>query len=233
MKKSWAVWILLAFGAWAIGSWPVTTQVGVNYEVSAHRITLFEKAVDFLSRELQIRRLTVEICKGASTDEEKLLALFSWVTEQIRPVPPGFPVVDDHLLNVVIRGSGAADQRTEVFALLAGTAGYPSGLCNLWARGSGTPLIVALTQVKGRVFLFDVNNHLVFRNAQGRLADLKELSADSVLVSQAAGGLSPHGIPYDRYLAGLDTRSVCLRRMEAQRPLARLRQEALRLLKGP
>ena len=60
----------------------------------------------------------------------RVLAVFDWTARRIQPTPEGWPVVDDHILNIIIRGYGMTDQRADVFATLTTYAGVPA----FWQR---------------------------------------------------------------------------------------------------
>lgn len=157
---------LLLTGVFLLGSWPVTTRSGVNYQWSSKPIPLAEKAVHFLSRDLQTRRLSREIVRGASNEQEKMDKIFSWVTRNIRSVPPGFPVVDDHIQNIWIRGYGTPDQRAEVFALLSSYSGFSTEVQLLKEGGSSHQKWVAWVRGKREMFLFDGENQTLVRIPQ-------------------------------------------------------------------
>lgn len=224
----WTTAVILILAA---AVWPVETRFGVNYQWSGRTITRFEKAVHFLSRDLQTRRLVAELLRGAGASrDERLTLLFDWTVRNVRPVPAGFPVVDDHVLHIILRGYGAPDQRTEAFALLASYAGYPATAATLTAdRGR---LIVALVRDRDQTFLFDVNNTLAFATPQGTLADVGQLVRSPQLVAEAAGSLTIDGLPYLRYVEGLRDLRVTFARMEAQKPWPRLWQEVLGIFRG-
>lgn len=229
MKRSvvGGVVIILLVGA---ACWPVTTRSGLNYQVTTRRITLFEKAVHFLSRDLQTRRLVAEMTRGARGADERLLRLFEWAVAHVRATPAGFPVVDDHPWHILIRGSGAPDQRTEAFALLASYAGFPAAAASLTAVGTDARLIVAAVRTGPRTLVFDVNHDLIFRNARGECADWKELVRDPALVRRVAGELTVEGEPYEHFFQEAGSLTPRFDRMEAQKPWARLWQELGHLL---
>ena len=219
---------------WMVLQWPVTTRFGVNYQWSSRRITLFEKAVDFLSRDLQARRLAREVMSQAATPEEKILKAFAWVQDHVQPTPPGFPVVDDHVLHIIIRGYGAPDQRTEAFALLLSYAGIPAAPAVLKAPEGDQAVNVAVARYGGKTFVFDVDHGLVFRNEQGALASLEELMRTPDLVARSAGGLTVGGVPYAHYFLNLGDLRARFSRIDGQRLWPRLRREAAGLLgRGP
>ena len=220
--------VLLAIAA----AWPVQTRYGVNYRWSSRTITLFEKSVHFISRDLQTRRLTAELTRGIEPGEPTLIHLFEWATANVRPTPEGFPVMDDHPLYILIRGYGAGDQRIEAFALLASYAGFPAAAVTLRAPGMEGGLMVAAVRDGPRTLVFDVMNGLVFRNEDGRLADLTELSRNPLLVRRAAGDLTIGGVPYARFFEGADPHAFSFSRMEGQKPWPRLWQGVTGLFGG-
>lgn len=213
-----------------VAQWPVTTRYGINYQVEERQMTLAEKAIQFLSRDLQARRLADEVTRGAATDDEKLLRIFSWVTAHVRRVPDGFPIVDDHVLHTIIRGYGAPDQRTEAFTLLASYAGFPAGQARLRIPGAPARITVALVRHGARTLLFDVERGFAFLDAQGAFAGVEELKRDPGLVSAVAGGATVNGVPYERYVAHADLRQIRFERMEDQHPWLRMRNEILHWL---
>ena len=212
--------------------WPVTTRSGFNYQVTIRQITLGEKAVQFISRDLQTRRFVAELTRGVGRGEPTLVRLFDWTVEHVRPTPAGFPVVDDHPLHILIRGYGAEDQRTEAFALLASYAGFPAAKVTLRVPEMDEGLMVAAVRDGSRTLVFDVVNGLVFRNEDGHLADLTELSRNPLPVRRAAGDLTIGGVPYARFFEGVDPRAFSFSRMEGQKPWPRLWQGVTGLFGG-
>lgn len=208
-----------------IAQWPVTTRFGVNYAWSSKRIPLYEKAINFISRDLQVRRLTQEITVGATTEEDKLLQIFSWVSANVRPVPDGLTVVDDHPLHILIRGYGADDQRVEAFTLLAGYAGFHAVSVKLLPPGARRNLLLALVRTGGRTLAFDVAHGVQFRNEQGQLADVSELLERPALIQRAAPGLVIHNVPYEQYVLEFRHAQMAFSRTDAQKVWPRLVQE--------
>ena len=216
--------------ALVIANWPVATRFGLNYQPSSKRIPLYEKVINFLSRDLQTRRLAKEIVGGASTDEEKLLKTFSWVTEHVRPTPPGFPVVDDHILHTIIRGYGADDQRAEAFVVLTGYAGLRGSVVRLEPPGHPNVFMyVAVVASGAHTYVFDVTNRVIFRDERGRLADIDALLSNPRLIAAAAPDLLVRGIPYDHYFLDFH-HAKTFSRTDSQQPWLRFKQGLERLL---
>jgi len=214
--------------------WPVTTRFGVDYRWSSKTLPLYEKALNFVSRDLQARRLSREVAAGGGSAEDVAIRIFRWVGTHVRRVPPGFPVVDDHLLHVIIRGYGAADQRTEVFALLASYAAIPATAVPLSvdAPERRRTIYVAVADVGGRLLVVDVENQILFRRDEGTLAYLDDLRRDPSPITRAGGHLIFNDMPYESYFTRLDTVRPVFSRMERQKPWPRLRLELTRLLVG-
>jgi hypothetical protein len=201
--------------------WPVETRVGMDYAVSTHRIHLYEKAIHFLSRDLQTRRLAAEITRGASGPQERVLAVFRWVGENVRPTPSGLPVVDDHILHIIIRGYGATDQRTEAFALLASYAGFPAGPLQV----DGGPIFAGVRIGEDR-YLFDVVNGVAFFRTDGSLATVLDLAEDPGLVAASTPPSFARSSAYVESVLTALSGQPNHARIAAQMPWSRLRFEA-------
>ncbi|MBI3011124.1 MAG: transglutaminase domain-containing protein [Candidatus Omnitrophica bacterium] len=204
-------------GLWGVASSPATTRQGVNFEVSAKRMPLYVKTIDFLHRHSHYQLLANEITRGLRSDRERVLAVFEWTRRHIRHTPKGWPVVDDHVLDIIIRGHGLDDQMADVFTTLTTYAGVPA----FWWPGS---VVVSFARVDGRWRMFDVANGLIFTDAQGQLADVHELLDEPSLIDAAAGGLTAGGQVYAEYvrkrLGSFEVPAVL--RAEQQMPLPRL-----------
>ena len=229
-------WVLIGAGVTTlvlVAHWPVTTRVGVNYQGSSRRMPLYEKAINFISRDLQTRRIAQDITAGASGEDDRLVKIAAWVTAHIHAVPSSLPVVDDHPLHILIRGYGAEDQRAEAFALLAGYSGFRASVAKLRPPGAATPVMMGLVQAGHRTLAFDVIHEVIFRNERGALADVQELLRNPALVTSAAHGLVIDGLPYEQYVMELRHSGSGFSRNEAQQPWQRLRQELARLTGRP
>lgn len=208
-----------------IARWPTTTRYGVNYHVLRMEIPLYEKALNFLSRDLQTRRFVRTITAGASGDREIVERLFGWVTKNIAPVPDGLPVIDDHAWNIVVRRYGADDQRTEAFAQLVSYGCCPAARVRLQAPGSAKALQVTAVALDGHARVFDVVYGVQFRNVAGEFATIEELMAHPDLIAAAVRGLHHQGLPYELYFQALPSQVLSFARTDAQKPWHRLRAE--------
>ena len=203
-----------------------TTRQGVNFQVSEKEIPLYAKAVAFLHRHIEYRLLAREIARGLRSDRERVLAVFEWTRTHIRSTPPGWPIVDDHVLHIIIRGHGVDDQQADVFTTLARYTGLPA----FWSQGR---VVFSFVRVDGRWAMFDVANGLVFADASGAFVEVEELLRRPELVQAIAGPRSIRGVPYRRYVEALGPFRVPeVLRAEQQMPWPRLRFEIRRALQA-
>lgn len=67
------LWRAIAFAVMTaavvvVARWPTTTRYGINFQVYSRQIPLYEKAANFISRDLQARRLAAEVTARATDD---------------------------------------------------------------------------------------------------------------------------------------------------------------------
>lgn len=219
------VLVSLAFAA----NLPVTTRQGVNFEVSTHRLPLYLKAFEFLDRDAQYRQLAREITQGAASDQERVVAVFDWTARRIQPAPDGWPVVDDHILNIIIRGYGLSDQRADVFATLTTYSGVPAFWRKVHAPGTRDGVILTFVHVDGRWVVADVANGFLFRTVSGGLASADDFASRRVTMPAAAGSLVLGSTPYSQVFTQLRTPPIPRPlRAELQMPWPRLRDRTRR-----
>jgi len=218
--------LLLLGGSVGVLTAPATTRQGVDFVVSTREVPLYVKILDFLHRHYQYAALANEITQGLSSDQDRVLAVFDWTWRNIRRTPEGWPVMDDHILNIIIRGHGVGEQTADVFTTLttyAGMLAYWRILPNGW--------VLSFAKIEGKWKVFDVANGLVFRNAHGDLADRKELGSNpDALVAEAAESRSLI-VASRRYLSNVASGSVPQPlRAELQMPWPRLVYEVRRVV---
>jgi len=179
---------------------PTETRQAVDSTLYVHTIPLYAKALDFVQRDLGYARLVSGIVDEEAAPEARALTLLEWTRRNIRDTPDGFPVVDDHVLNIIIRGYGPAWQKAEVFTTLTTYAGVPAFVAS--SRQIAPRLTLSFVWVERRWRVFDVDNGIVFRNRRGDLASADELAHDPSLSTAAAGGRSYRSQPYEAYFEG-------------------------------
>ena len=214
----WPVAIaVLVVGIWAVMTSTAFTRQGINFQVSSKPIPLYVKAIAFLHRHYQYQVLARDITRGCRSDRERLQAVYDWTRQNIRPTPAGWPVVDDHILHIIIRGHGVHEQIADVFATLATYAGVPA----CWWPG---PVTLTFAKVDGYWTMLDVGNGLIFTDPEGRLREVHDLIAHPALIDAAAGELTVMGRPYSDYVRTRvrTFKAPAVLRAQQQMPLPRL-----------
>jgi len=215
---------LAAGGVWLLASAKATTRQGINFQPAVRSLPLYAKAVAFLHRHLEHALLVREITAGRRTEPERVRAIFAWTREHIRPTPKDWPVVDDHILHIIIRGHGVDDQMADVFTTLTRYAGLPA----FWRQGG---VVFSFARVEGRWAMFDVANGILFTDEAGQFLDAEELFRHPERAQAIAGLRAPRGRPYRWHVEQLGAFQVPeVLRAEQQMPWPRLVFELRRAL---
>ena len=148
---------LMVAAALALATSTAVTRQGVNFQLLDKSLPLYVKVIDFVHRHEHYGLLAKEITAGLATDRERAEAILSWTRRTIRPIPDGFPVVDDHVLDIIVRRYGSLDQMADVFSVLATYAGVPS----YWEGVETGPMpgLYAYARLDGQWFLVDFSRH--------------------------------------------------------------------------
>jgi transglutaminase superfamily protein len=176
----------------ALANVPTTTLQGVNYVVTPRVEPAYVKALDFVDRSVEYGRLAGEITAQADSDERKMRAVLAWTHANVRSTPPGFPVIDDHVWHIIVRGYGEDDQKADVFTTLLTYAGVRAYWIFIGPRRPELPL--SLVNIGGRWRVVDVPDNVVFLTPAGGLATVDEVAADRSLLAQAPA--TYRGVPY-------------------------------------
>jgi len=178
--------------------------------------------MEFFDRDYQYRQIVKFLTRQSDSDEKKVLALFDWTRKNIRRTPEGFPIVDDHVLNIIIRGYGASDQCADVFATFCNYAGYRARFTTVTAAGQRAKVCLTFVRIKSLWYVFDTYNGVYFRNKSGALASTQDILAGD-WIAQPAGVVNMDYAIYfkDFSLANMDK----LARSNIQSPLRRLLYE--------
>lgn len=210
---------------------PVTTRQGINGEVRTLRIPFYIKFFEFLDRNYWYKSISHGITKERVTDEEKVMAIFDWCVRNIHNVPEGFDVVDDHVLNIIIRQCGTSDQRSDVFTTLCIYSGIPA-FWKFTRPPSDKRIIITLSYVlvDGKWRVFDVGRNRFFLNDRGRLASVEDIISDISIVKKE--NIRIRGIPYEEFFSGLKPIDKDFISKEQQQvPLFRIAYEARHLFR--
>jgi len=191
--------VVILAGAFFLLNMETTISQGVNFEVHDVKMPLYEKLLDFWTRHNHYGLLTRQIVGDAEKDSDKLLRLFEWTTKNIRPVPLGFPVIDDHVDNIIIRGYGLDDQSADVFTTLATYAGFHAVMWALNPDVCNCRYTVSLVESNGKILVFDTFSHFYFVNSVGEIASVDDIKRNPEIVGRTVGNYRLYGkYEYDR-----------------------------------
>lgn len=168
-----------------------TTRQGVNLKVRTLRIPLYLKALDFLDRHYNYKMLVKTVTAGAKTDEERAIKLLEWTHGNIRKNPESLPVVDDHAWHIIIRGYGLDDQFQDVFTTLCNYAGLDAFFNRVYSEDKkGRSL--SFVKLDDKWGVFDAYNGVYFKNVNGKIANLDDLSSGNWRAFNVGGGDIPN-----------------------------------------
>lgn len=208
-----------------------TTQQGVNFAVASHPLPLAVKLLDFVHRDAHYCLLARDITADCRSDHERVLAVFDWTRRSIQPTPRDWPIVDDHILHIVIRGHGLDDQMADVFCTLATYAGVPAFWKVIRDLPGGAAFVLSFAKVDGAWRVFDVAHGVVFVTAQGHLLEVDTLMREPALATDVVLHRPEEAIPYAAAFERLRPFTVPpVLRAEQQMPWRRLLYEARRAL---
>jgi hypothetical protein len=127
----------------------VITKQGVNYKVREIRMPLYLKLLDYVDRHYNYKNLVVNILGDTRDDGAKAIKILNWVNANVRKNPAELPVIDDHPLNILIRGYGERDQFEDIFTILC-TYAKMKAFYGMFRNNSGGYYFVSFVKVNGR-----------------------------------------------------------------------------------
>ena len=176
-KKVLIISCLLVFASAAsykILTHEVTYTKGIDFEVKEYKIPLYLKIYSFLDRHFHYKYLAQTITDSLNSDEEKIISIFNWVQKNIKQQPKGLAIVDDHPLNIIIRGYGADDQFEDVFTLLCNYAGISAYMAVLTSTASDNKITLSFVFYKEKWRVFYAAQNLMFY-IKGEWASFEDL----------------------------------------------------------
>lgn len=231
-KKVRALWTICLIAALLIIlNLPVTSKQGVNYVVRTIRMPLYIKIIEFIDRDHHYKKLIAEISQGQASEEEKITAIFKWVCQNIRKdIPQGWPIIDDHVWSIILRGYGVSDQLSDVFTTLCNYARVDAFYGVVYQKNGKKMTIFSFVKIGGRWRVFDPYRGCYFKNKKGEIADIQELRSGSGWSMESLNGIPD--INYSAYFDNLPTiKDIELSRASIQSPLNRLIFELKKKLK--
>ena len=192
---------------------PLKTKQGVDHVVHIKTIPLYLKFTSFLYRDFQYKRLSERIVYDIDDSIKKVDKIYSWTIENVRKQPPGFPIIDDHIWNIIVRGYGSSGQTAEVFTTLSSYAGYESFWVTLQVKETRERLVLSFVRIEDRWHVFDLYNRKKFDDNK----TLKDLT--------------PYGPSYESYMQSMDNEifEKKIRRSDRQKLFPRIVYEIQRI----
>lgn len=188
-RKTILILLVVVIICFVIFFLPATSRQGINGRIKLIRMPLGVKLAEFFCRDYHYRNIAKEVTAGADKQQEKILRLFNWTFNYLHRVPEGFPVVDDHVLNIVIRAYATDDQFADVFATLCNYAG--SKAFYSWIRpaaGAGPKITLTFVNIDGNWRVFDPYNGVYFVDSSGNLSSLDNFGSGAVQIKKLASG---------------------------------------------
>ncbi|MBI3599424.1 MAG: transglutaminase domain-containing protein [Nitrospinae bacterium] len=190
MRKRWIKWIIIiifiSVGIFYALNIKVSTRQGINYQWQTIEIPLYLKILDFFDRHYNykwtVERIigdsnppTPPFVKGGDEGVEKVLKIFEWTHENIKKTPESYPVIDDHVWHIIVRGYGVGDQLSDVFTTLCNYAGIDAFFDSPYAEDRNSRITLSFVKIDGKWNVFDPYNGVYFKNREGSLASIEEI----------------------------------------------------------
>ncbi len=202
---------------------PVITKQGTKDRVIKKTIPLYLKALGFVYRHFEYKQLARDIIEGKKSDKEKVLAVFDWTHKNILKVPKDYPVLDDHILNIIIRGYGSSDQSNDVFCNLCNYAGVKATWLMMRDKNSGLRLPVSFVKINNKWRIFDTYQKFYFLNEKDDIASLDDLIRNPGIICSRAKDIFIRDVQYANFFEDLKTIDrIDNKRFRQQTPLGRL-----------
>lgn len=217
-----------------VANFPSSIQVGVNGHYRKIRMPLYVKWTQFLARHYEYERLVKEITAGCRTDEEKVLAILKWTRENLKDVPSGMPVCDDHILYTIVRGYAVPEQFQDVFTSLCAYGGVPAFYEKPYDKIHKSKYAISFVKLNGKWRVFDAYYGKYFRTNSGDIAAVEDIINNPSLVRREDTDKMVIGnVPYRDFFSNMNLAQVrkgTVMRPYRQMPLLRAIYEARKLL---
>jgi len=212
--------IIVITGILVILNMNVSTRQGINYQWRTIRIPLYLKIQDFFDRHYNYKELTKRIIRDTKTDKERVMKIFEWTYQNIKRVPDGFPVIDDHVWHIIIRGYGVFDQSADVFTTLCNYAGVDAFFSIIYTKDKTSQIPLSFIRLDKRWRIFDSYNGIYFKNKNGDIASIDDIKNSNYKIVSI--GEIKH-FDYNVFFENLPViKEIGLKRANIQSPLKRL-----------
>lgn len=201
---------------------PVSIKRGVDFQVSCVRMPLYLKALDFMDRHYNYKLLVSDIVDPGDSPYERVMKIFNWTGNNIRPQPASLPVIDDHVWHIIVRGYGASDQFNDVFTTLCNYTGIDAFFDFIYTKDGSSAIPLSFVRIGKQWFIFDAYDQVYFKGDVGDFASLSQIRAGDWHVFNA-GKSAKKKADYSEYFKNLPwIEKAGLKRANIQSPMKRL-----------
>ncbi|MEW6008508.1 MAG: transglutaminase domain-containing protein [Candidatus Omnitrophota bacterium] len=222
--------VVLCFFIFMLLNIKVSTRQGINYEWHNISMPLYLKLIDFFDRHYNYQELVKRIIKGKKTDQERVLRLFEWTHENIKKVPYAFPIIDDHVWNIIVRGYGTNDQSSDVFTTLCNYAGIDAFFTFVQSEDFTKRIPLSFVKLEKKWYVFDPYNGVYFKNKDQYFASIEQIKNGNwrrFFISEE----NRRDYDYSEYFKNLSSiGNIGLKRANIQSPLRRFMFEVKKLV---
>lgn len=198
----------------------VYTRQGINCQLQTLKIPLYLKLLDFFDRHFNYKQMVKGIIKDSQSEEERVMKIFAWTCENIRRPPRDWPIMDDHVWYIIVRGYGLADQSSDVFTTLCNYAGIRAFYHLVYSQDKKSLLPLSFVKIRDRWVVFDPWRRVYFKDRDGNIADIETLKHHDWIME--VKGEKPD-LDYSLYFSNMPSaEEVGLTRASIQSPLNRL-----------
>lgn len=188
-----------------VGQIPTIGLEAVDDRMIVHRMPLWEKAAKFYIRHREFRQWAEEAAGGETDPQRRVLRLLEWTRSQVKPIPQGQPLVDDHISHIVLRHYGNDGQLAEVFTALAAYTGNEGR----WWEASSPPgasarAILCFIESGGKWWVLDVWNGGWFETESGQIATIEDFKHPERLRQRGYASELLGGAPYISYFQDIE-----------------------------
>lgn len=220
MKKIFAAVVFITLFLLFINS-EVTIKRGVDFKVGLVKMPLYLKVLDFFDRHYNYKNLVKGIVESSDNDHDRVLKILKWTHDNMKKVPTGMPVMDDHVWYTIVRGYGTDDQFSDVFSTLCNYAGLRASCGIAYDKDKKGSVYLSYVKTARGWTAVDPYNFVYFEDRSGSLAVMEELKKGDYLeryLSESGRGKRD----YKKYFDNVESAKLNkLERPSIQSPLNR------------
>lgn len=177
---------------------------GVDDTVSVHQMPFWEKTAKFYLRHVEFERWAKEAAGEETDPQRRVLKLMDWTMKNVRHIPPGWPLIDDHISHNVLRHYGNDGQLAEVFTAFTTYTGNEGRWEAYHPPGAKERVALSFVESEDGWWVFDLWNGGWFETPSGRIATIDDFRHPEQLRRHGQAPEVLNGTPYLDYYRDLD-----------------------------